>query len=206
MKRYLSSHRTSQGFTLVELLGVMVIILMLAGLLYPTMKSVRDQAKIAKAHADMDSLKMALRAYYQEYGRWPDTNNIDPFRFDTMLNGNYDVVTGALWLPIYGDPYYENNNPRRIKFMEFNKASIIQTGGEQGYFVDPWGKTYNILLDNGQGSIGGLGNAWNDPVAEDGQIPNPNPGGRVIPSPIAIYSYGPDKANNSGTGDDVISW
>lgn len=196
-----NDRRTKHAFTLIEMLVVITVIATLIGIMLPVLKTVRDNAKKTKALTDIRKLELALQNYYNEYGHWPDTES--PFKLDTMLNGNRDVLTGALWLPSYSDGAYFACNPRQIKFIEFDKASL----DDSGYFIDPWGKTYKILLDNGQGYMGGyLTEAWNDPKANDGCVVDRQ--NQPLNRPIAIYSFGPNGVDDKALPnyDDITSW
>lgn len=61
-----------RGFTLVELLTVISIILVLVGLLSPALRRAREQAKIEKARAVAGSLEVAINMFYTDFGEYPD--------------------------------------------------------------------------------------------------------------------------------------
>ena len=63
-------HRRS-GFTLVELLAVIMIIALLAGLLTPAVMRARNSARNAAIKAEIDMLHMAIMNYKNEYGSFP---------------------------------------------------------------------------------------------------------------------------------------
>jgi prepilin-type N-terminal cleavage/methylation domain-containing protein len=64
------SHRRS-GFTLVELLAVIMIIALLAGLVTPAVMRARNTARNAAIKAEIDLLHMAIMNYKNEYGAFP---------------------------------------------------------------------------------------------------------------------------------------
>jgi len=75
MKQWLKK-RKGRGFTLVELLIVIVIIGILAGSLLLVMGSGTDKANATKIVSDMRTLKAAALMYYADEGDWPPAEEI----------------------------------------------------------------------------------------------------------------------------------
>jgi general secretion pathway protein G len=67
------SLRRTQGFTLLELLVVMVIIGLLAGYVGPKYFAQIGKSEIKAARAQIDSLEKALDQYRLDAGRYPNT-------------------------------------------------------------------------------------------------------------------------------------
>ena len=184
-----------------EMLAVVAIISILAALIMPVIGHAKNQAKNAKARAEIDGLRMAMTAYYREYGYWPPTTGATWTDLSTMLNGNVNPATGAA---AAGGSWALTNNIRAIHFMDLKRESVDTAGN----LVDPFGTTYCIIFDNGDVAIGKAG--WTDAPAvdrEDNQVSNPG-GGNDIQAQIAIYSWGINKVDNNGANgtDDVKSW
>ena len=59
------------GFTLIEILVVLAIVGVLAGLLFPAVTGALGSAKKAKAKNDVVQLALAVKAYEAQYGRLP---------------------------------------------------------------------------------------------------------------------------------------
>ncbi|AFI89658.1 type II secretion system protein GspG [Pectobacterium parmentieri] len=74
MKRTLNVSRNQGGFTLLELLVVLMIIALLAGFVGPKLFSNVDQAKEKTALRQMRSLGDALSQYRLDTGSWPSEN------------------------------------------------------------------------------------------------------------------------------------
>lgn len=65
----------NKGFTLVELMIVVIIIAALAAMVVPRLGSRSEQAKVAVAEADINSnIGLALKLYKLDNGRYPTTS------------------------------------------------------------------------------------------------------------------------------------
>ena len=67
--------RLRLGFTLVELVMVIVVIGMLSAIIVPRFMSQRDKAGIATTKANLESLRTAIALYYAQEGTWPGITN-----------------------------------------------------------------------------------------------------------------------------------
>src|SRR5215472_12995045 len=67
------SHRyaRTRGFTLIEIMVVVVIIGLLAAVIVPAVISKVDEARVAKAKEDIQSLETALTMYYMDNSKYP---------------------------------------------------------------------------------------------------------------------------------------
>lgn len=63
----------NSGFTLLEVMVVMVIIGLLAALIVPNVMSRVDDAKVTAARSDISNLANALKMYRLDNGRFPST-------------------------------------------------------------------------------------------------------------------------------------
>ncbi len=98
MKQWLKK-RKGRGFTLVELLIVIVIIGILAGSLLLVMGSGTDKANATKIVSDMRTLKAAALMYYADNLEWPvGTEGIEDLKEyldrdpDSSKIASYDLV------------------------------------------------------------------------------------------------------------------
>ncbi|MCX7634723.1 MAG: type II secretion system major pseudopilin GspG [Syntrophales bacterium] len=71
MKR--ENRRNSRGFTLIELMVVIVILGILAGLIIPRIMGRPDEARRAKARVQIESIATALKLYKLDNGNYPTT-------------------------------------------------------------------------------------------------------------------------------------
>jgi general secretion pathway protein G len=65
--------RQQQGFTLIEIMVVILILGLLATLVVQSLRGATDKAKRTKAMADIAELKTALDRYYIDNGSYPST-------------------------------------------------------------------------------------------------------------------------------------
>ena len=72
----------SQGFSLVELLVVIGIIAVLAGVLFATFGGGTESAKTARCLSNMRNLAMACQAYGAEHGHYPHAGSIEYMTID----------------------------------------------------------------------------------------------------------------------------
>jgi prepilin-type N-terminal cleavage/methylation domain-containing protein len=63
--------RKEQGFTLVELLVVAVVLAIFAAIVVPQFASTTDEAKLSALKSDLAGLRSAIDLYRQQHGHWP---------------------------------------------------------------------------------------------------------------------------------------
>ena len=128
--------RTSSGFTLLELLVVMVIIGLLAGYVGPKYFSQIGKSEIKAARAQIDSLGKALDQFRLDTGHYP-----------TMEEGLEVLVTRATTEPKWDGPYLTKNVPAD----PWGHPYIFKIPGEHG--------EYDLLSYGKDGQPGGAGEA-----------------------------------------------
>lgn len=67
----MKNQKTHYGFTLIELIIVIAIIGIMAGLLLPNFMAARTRARDGALKADLKNLKTALQLYYTDYQQFP---------------------------------------------------------------------------------------------------------------------------------------
>ncbi len=71
--RFRSRVRTPQGFTLIEIMVVILILGLLATIVVQSLRGAADRARRTKAQADIAELKTALDRFYLDNGFYPTT-------------------------------------------------------------------------------------------------------------------------------------
>ena len=82
-----------KGFTLIELMVVIVILGILVGIVAPRMMGRPDEAKQLKAKADMQALETALKLYKLDNGAYPSTQQ----GLDALINKPETGKVPAKW-------------------------------------------------------------------------------------------------------------
>jgi type II secretory pathway pseudopilin PulG len=162
-----------RAFTIVELLGVMVVLATLFGLILPAMKLSVRTAQKKQAAADATALAQAVIHYRQTYGLWPpgsETISADTVVAPILIVGdNLPAWASQEILPSLAAAETNDlykviralcDNERGIRFLDIPASRL-----RDGYtFIDPWGTPYAIVI-HPPGAIGGRRVGWSDVVA-----------------------------------------
>jgi len=133
----------ASAFTLVELLVVVSIIGLLVGLLAAGIPRAMDAGMKAKAKGEATAIVAAVKAYKQEYGRFPGNVNQSNVTFGISSPTTIDlikVLNGDSTTSLDGS---QAANPKGTRFLEGSK------GGTSG-LPDPWGNQYIVVVDTGE--------------------------------------------------------
>ena len=89
---------TYRGFTIVELLVVIVVIAILAAITVAVFAGAQDRAMYSKEQQDMSAIRKGLELYKITYGHYPDSSQCNPVNYQYGWCG-YDQGTGDAFIP-----------------------------------------------------------------------------------------------------------
>src|SRR5208337_1860788 len=136
--------RGPRGFTLVELLAVMLILAFLIALLLPAINGALRTAKNAAVGGEINQLAQALASFKARYGDYP------PSRIYLAENGDYSVVTSKVSLGA-GDITLGQLAQRSVAALrKFFPRVVLNTSGVGGYWPNNSLRWYDF---NGDGNL-----------------------------------------------------
>lgn len=112
-----------KGFTMVELMVVVIIMAILGLAVMPSLVGSSEKAKYSRAWNDLNAISNAFTAFYGRVGNLPsiDSGNLD----DNSISGEVTDLSGA----------------------SLNSKDLLQSflGTPLENLKDPWGKPYQIM-------------------------------------------------------------
>jgi len=166
------------GFTLIEILVVISIIAILAGMVIPAYYNAKDRARETKARVAVKALETAFKSYLDTYKVWPDEFTDGEIKGDIFRALRGEAVAG---------------NSQAIPFYEFDTVTNSSMDSTTAY--DPWSNpgdnstwaAYQVMFDR---SYANKIDVAGDPVYRG----------------VIVWSVGENRTNEYGRGDDVASW
>ncbi len=189
-------------FTLVELLTVIAVIAILAGIAVPVVVGMQSKGRETSARADMNAIKLALTQFKADYSIFPitGTSSTDTlyhagFSAPNTTNGDQAIDTLISHLTLIQPKPGTNNAPqdyssslnkKKRKYLDAPAKpveALFKVGDDNpqvGFMkLDPWGRRYNIALDTNYDKKLVLSAAFLGAASDE-----------TIVGDIAIYSYG----------------
>ncbi len=124
--------KTKQGFTLVEIMMVVIILGVLAAVVIPQVSSAADAAKTAATKMQLTTVRGQLQRYYMEHSEWPSLAQLqsswDVMVSPTDIDGTINAASGVFGPYLQGIPFN----------IYTDSAEVVPSGGtaEHGWIYD----------------------------------------------------------------------
>ena len=136
----LTPRRSSASFTLIELLAVITIIGILAGLTLGAAGAVRRHGATSTAKAEVAALQAACERYYADNNAYPTNNSMpDPSSSFSPTVSIYTDTGKVLFTNLVGSTTL-TNAPTSKRYFDPKPAMVFTNGNN--HFIDPWGYAY----------------------------------------------------------------
>jgi len=178
-----ATRRASRGgFTLIEILVVIVIVTILAGIVIGAAKYVQVKEARARAQSQIAMMETALESYKNDNGAYP---------LSTAIRAN-SIGNSILlyWALAAGPKQYMTFKPNQLR--DFHDSIALAIGCDTTNSVGP----YVILMD----PFGQPYNYFRKAAAACGTD------GQTNIATFDLWSYGPNNVNDEGTNDDITNW
>jgi general secretion pathway protein G len=172
--------RNQKGFTLIEVLVVAGIIGVLAGILVPLVFDRIEEAKLAKAQADVKSIASAIVMFHKDTGTWPfcNTGGAPPQYFERLDSSTATDpgYTACSWPGGDYDTFHNHLTANTRNYPNW-RGPYLQT-----VTADPWGREYRLWV---RGFSSATEHAW---------VISAGPNGNIETDETAVTAVGDDIA------------
>lgn len=209
------------GYTLVEMLVVIFIISVLAGLITTGVQHARKSADINATKIEIQALAGACESHKTARGDYPPSSLRHPtlgLRVNLINDGNESLLA-HLTTRKAGGPFFDDPPDDRLSNLDLDvltakdtktiRDKLDWTRGNNALleYVDMWGNPFVYLHHRDYRSTKKI--QYMDSEGMTVQVEgcmSEKTGTYQDSSTFQIWSYGPNRINENGLGDDVTSW
>ena len=176
------NRRAQSGFSIIELLVVMAIILILMSLLFGVIQHIQEIKRVTLAKKEVRELRDAAERYQQDFGSYPP----DTVAFSTGDTPDTVIDSDSIYKCLSVERVDPKTATRGGPYFTFKDTTRLR-GPKSMTYVDPWGKPYQL-------------DAFH--MAGDKKIGEPYPAGGDFSRKVAnikIWSFGPDGKDSTGS-------
>lgn len=134
------TRKGSGGFTLVEMLTVVVIIIILAGLVISTAGFIQKKAARERAKAEIAAMEAALESYRADNGIYPDNTDVAKgakVLYQALTGDGDDALVASGGVASAGMSKWGDKGKT---YFEFDLKKQVNTNNWT--VIDPWGAPY----------------------------------------------------------------
>jgi general secretion pathway protein G len=152
----LGARRYNVAFTLIELIVVVAIIVILAGLVLSTVGYVQKKAARSRAETEIAAMSAALESYKTDNGVYPRDNTTNQYTDTLNAQQNFDATQPVyqhasfyLYTQLSGDSS-GNRSPTGKSYMQFKPNMLLPSGGSGTVIAisDSFGNSYGYSTAN----------------------------------------------------------
>jgi len=138
--------QNTKGFTMVEVVVVIGVVALLAGVLVPLISKNLEDAKRARAKNEAVVIASAIGSLYKDTGLWPSTDKAGKF-LDRLATDVNRIPNQGTWGWKLSKPVGSLGD-----YLFFNKQGYPETGEfkwtgpylDKPEILDPWGQAYVV--------------------------------------------------------------
>jgi prepilin-type N-terminal cleavage/methylation domain-containing protein len=209
--------RRRRGFTLVEVLVVMAIISVLAGIVIASVSVARRFGDIKAVGIEIQTLVQGINGYCQQWGDYPPSSlaglKVKP---PNTTNDGIEALVLCLSSRKKGGPFFEfkedrltNGDGDALSPKDFGilrkDLDPIQTVPQLFEFIDLWGNPFVYIHNRDFGKklpyTDRQGTTVQAMASKSAKL-----GTYQAATSFQIWSFGPNGVNENGEGDDIASW
>lgn len=142
------NRKNSAGFTLIEVIVIVAILAILAGILTPMIFSQIDDAKLTRAEADCKSISSAIIVFRKDLGVWPNRMGAGCLEVTQLLRGE-----GELPVDLAAMSFLTTNVMNFTDVLTSDDEGCYTPTLYRGPYIpnvtaDPWGNSYVVAASN----------------------------------------------------------